>query len=404
MLNPLHFASVTSAYWAFTVTDGALRMLVLLHFYELGYSPFQLALLFLLYEFFGIVTNLFGGWLGARMGLKLTLEAGLLLQVVALMALSFLPEQWSMTASIVYVMGVQSLSGIAKDLTKMSSKSSVKLLSKEQHLFGWVAVLTGSKNTLKGVGFFVGGGLLAWVGFAPALWLMSAVLLVVAIMSSVYLPKGWGQINAKPKFQAMFSKSSAINRLSAARLFLFGARDVWFVVALPVYMSEVMGWSFTEIGAFMAAWVIAYGFVQAATPKFLRQSQPASRVIALAALLLMGSVLMIVIGRVFGLESGNWVLFGLMLFGLLFAINSSLHSYFILAYSEHDDVSMNVGFYYMANAGGRLIGTLLSGWVYVVGGIMGALWTAAAFLLLSALIAYYLPDTTHQNASDTAAS
>ena len=72
-----NYALVTASYWGFTLTDGALRMLVLLHFHQLGYTPVNLAFLFLLYEFFGILTNLFGGWIGSRFGLRLTLFAGL---------------------------------------------------------------------------------------------------------------------------------------------------------------------------------------------------------------------------------------------------------------------------------------------------------------------------------------
>src|SRR3546814_16323600 len=62
------YIAVTAAYWAFMLTDGALRMLVLLHFHTLGFSAIQLAYLFLLYEFMGVVTNLSAGWIAARFG------------------------------------------------------------------------------------------------------------------------------------------------------------------------------------------------------------------------------------------------------------------------------------------------------------------------------------------------
>src|SRR5690606_9320458 len=151
---------ITANYWAFTLTDGALRMLVVLHFHGLGYSPLDIALLFLFYEFFGVVTNLVGGWLGAQLGLNRTMNIGLGLQIVAL-AMLLVPPAW---VAVPWVMAAQALSGIAKVLNKMSAKSSVKLLVAEEAqgtLYNWVAILTGSKNALKGVGFFLGGALLA---------------------------------------------------------------------------------------------------------------------------------------------------------------------------------------------------------------------------------------------------
>ena len=145
------YIAVTAAYWAFMLSDGALRMLVLLHFHTLGFRPVQLAYLFLLYELAGMVTNLSAGWIAARFGLTATLYAGLGLQVVALIALAQLDPEWSLALSVAFVMGVQGASGVAKDLAKMSSKSAVKLLapSEEGGLFHWVAVLTGSKNVVK---------------------------------------------------------------------------------------------------------------------------------------------------------------------------------------------------------------------------------------------------------------
>ena len=188
MLTDLrNYTLVTAAYWGFTLTDGALRMLVLLHFHDLGYSAVQIAFLFLFYEFFGVVTNLVGGWIGSHMGLKVTLFAGLTLLVVALSSLAMLDPSWSVAVSVAYVMGAQALSGIAKDLTKMSSKSAIKVLLPEDAdsaLFKWVAVLTGSKNALKGAGFFLGGVLLSWLGFKGSLIAMAlglAVILAAAV-------------------------------------------------------------------------------------------------------------------------------------------------------------------------------------------------------------------------------
>ena len=274
MIGLRHYAIVTAAYWAFTLTDGALRLLVLLHFHELGYSPVQLAFLFLLYEFFGIVTNLLGGWLAARTGLRLTLTLGLALQVVALALLALLNRAWGAGASVAYVMACQSLSGIAKDLTKMSAKSAVKVLvpaGDDSRLFKWVAVLTGSKNALKGAGFFLGGVLLSTFGFRGALAAMAAGVAAVLLFVLTALPAAIGQAKKKPKFAGMLSASPGINRLSLARLALFAARDVWFVVSVPIFLASTLGWSFTQVGGFLALWVIGYGAVQGSSPAVLRR-------------------------------------------------------------------------------------------------------------------------------------
>src|SRR5690554_3685179 len=248
---------VTGNYWAFTLTDGALRMLVVLHFHSLGYTPLQIAALFLFYEIFGVITNLVGGYLGARLGLNRTMNIGLAMQVCALLMLT-VPPVW---LTVPWVMAAQALSGVAKDLNKMSAKSSIKLLvpdSQQGSLYKWVAILTGSKNALKGVGFFLGGALLALLVFSGAVLAMACELAVVWISSLVLLKKDLGKASAQPRFRDILSKSRAINILSAARLFLFGARDVWFVVALPVYLSSVFGWDFWMVGGFLAAWVIGY--------------------------------------------------------------------------------------------------------------------------------------------------
>jgi MFS family permease len=388
---------VTGNYWAFTLTDGALRMLVVLHFHSLGYSPLAIAALFLFYEFFGVLTNLLGGYLGARLGLNRTMNIGLGLQVGALLMLT-VPAAW---LTIPWVMGAQALSGIAKDLNKMSAKSSLKLLVPDGQpgtLYKWVAILTGSKNALKGVGFFLGGALLAWLGFTAALLLMATMLGLIWLASLALLQKDLGKASGKPKFREILSKSRAINRLSAARLFLFGARDVWFVVALPVYLSQVFGWDFWQVGGFLAVWVIGYGLVQSFAPALTRQLSgkaqgplPDGRAALVWALLLAGIPALIALGLGSPL-SAPWVLIGgLLLFGALFAVNSALHSYLILSYAKADGVSLDVGFYYMSNALGRLLGTLLSGWVYQVYGLAACLWISSVMLLLAALISIGLP-------------
>ncbi len=384
---------VTGNYWAFTLTDGALRMLVVLHFHALGYSPLQIAALFLFYEIFGVVTNLIGGYLGARLGLNRTMNLGLALQVAALLMLT-VPASW---LTVPWVMGAQALSGIAKDLNKMSAKSSIKLLvpdSQQGTFYKWVAILTGSKNALKGVGFFLGGALLTLLGFAGAVLSMAAVLALVWLASLVLLKKDLGKAKAKPKFRDILSKSRAINVLSAARLFLFGARDVWFVVALPVYLSAVFGWDFWMVGGFLACWIIGYGIVQSVAPAITGKRSgkvPDGRAACLWAASLAALPAAIAIGLATA-ASPQWVLIGgLMLFGVLFAVNSSLHSYLIVSYAKEDGVSLDVGFYYMSNALGRLVGTLLSGWVFQAYGLQACLWVSSLFVVLAALISLWLP-------------
>jgi predicted MFS family arabinose efflux permease len=384
---------VTGNYWAFTLTDGALRMLVVLHFHALGYTPLQIAALFLFYEIFGVVTNLVGGYLGARLGLNRTMNLGLGLQVLALLMLT-VPAAW---LTVPWVMGAQALSGIAKDLNKMSAKSSIKLLvpdNQQGTLYKWVAILTGSKNALKGVGFFLGGALLALLGFSGAVLAMAAVLALIWLGSLVLLKKDLGKARAKPKFRDLLSKSRAINILSAARLFLFGARDVWFVVALPVYLSTVFGWDFWMVGGFLAAWVIGYGIVQSFAPRITgkqRGQLPDGRAAFVWAALLAGLPALIALGLGTGWPA-QWVLLGgLLLFGVLFAVNSSLHSYLIVSYAKEDGVSLDVGFYYMSNALGRLMGTLLSGWLYQQYGLATCLWWSSLFVLLAALCSLGLP-------------
>ena len=391
------YAIVTGNYWAFTLTDGALRMLVVLHFHQLGYSPLQIAALFLFYEMFGIVTNLFGGYLGARIGLNRTMNIGLALQVVAL-ALLAVPTHW---LSVPLVMGAQALSGIAKDLNKMSAKSAIKLLvpgDQQGKLFKWIALLTGSKNALKGVGFFLGGALLALLSFKGAVLAMAAALALVWIASLLLLKQDLGKAKNKPKFSALFSKSRAINILSAARLFLFGARDVWFVVALPIFLSSQLQWDFWWVGGFLACWIIGYGIVQSIAPILLRTKTAAapngSAALLWAILLALGTVLLALAlnnAELMNMSVSAVLITGLILFGILFAINSSLHSYLIVSYAKDDGVSLDVGFYYMANAMGRLIGTILSGWIYQSAGLVACLWVSAIFITLTAVISIGLP-------------
>jgi len=393
-----NYVTVTAAYWAFTLTDGALRMLVLLHFNQLGYTPLQLAFLFLLYEFFGIVTNLVGGWAASRTGVRFTLVLGLVLQVAALAMLALLNRDWGLAASVAYAMGCQALSGIAKDLTKMSAKSAVKVLvptGDDSGLFKWVAVLTGSKNALKGAGFFVGGLLLSVLGFRGALLAMALGVLLVLLFVLTTLPGTIGQAKKKAAFAGILSNSSGINRLSLARMALFAARDVWFVVSVPIFLASVLGWSFAQVGGFMAIWVMAYGGVQSASPVLLRAvtggSAPGPGLTAALGLALAGVTALIPIGLALHWPAAPTMLGGLGLFGIVFALNSSVHSYLVLAYSETDRVSLSVGFYYMANACGRLLGTLLSGLLYQEAGVAASLWGAVVLAGIAGGVALLLP-------------
>ncbi|WP_448534695.1 organoarsenical effux MFS transporter ArsJ [Parathermosynechococcus lividus] len=393
-----NYMIVTLAYWGFTITDGALRMLVLLYFNQIGYTPLEIAFLFLFYEIFGIVTNFLGGWIGSRLGLNVTLYAGIGLQVVALVLLTPLTQAWPLWFAIPYVMAAQALSGVAKDLTKMSSKSAIRLVvpqEAESRLFKWVAVLTGSKNALKGVGFFVGSVLLTVVGFAAALWIM-AIALMFILLSGLLLPRGMGQIKKKIKFRQLFSKSKAINILSAARFFLFGARDVWFVVGLPVFLQSELGWSFYQVGGFLALWVIGYGAVQSSAPILLRYlnrgRSPQASTIQFWTFALTFVPGVIAFGLLSRWDPNAVIIGGLLLFGLIFAMNSAVHSYLVLAYTDDEKVALNVGFYYMANSGGRLAGTVLSGWVYQVWGLVGCLWVSMVFVLCAGLISLKLED------------
>ena len=397
------YIAVTASYWAFMLTDGALRMLVLLHFHTLGFSPVQLAYLFVLYEIAGMVTNLCAGFIAARYGLTATLYAGLGIQIIALLALSQLDPNWAIGVSVVYVMVVQGVSGVAKDLAKMSSKSAVKLLAPQQAggLFRWVAILTGSKNMVKGVGFLLGAALLATVGFVGAVLGMAAVLSVILITVLIAMPAGLPKGRKGAKFSEVFSKSANVNWLSAARVFLFGARDVWFVVGIPIYFYAVLSdgteagnrATFFLIGTFMAVWIILYGIVQTSAPRILRaQTRPEQELISTAshwAWALAAVPAMLTVAALMTDGPQLWLtvtlVLGLLVFGAIFAVNSSLHSYLILAFTKAERVTMDVGFYYMANAGGRLLGTVLSGLTYQWGGLALMLATATAMVAASAL-------------------
>ena len=394
-----NYGIVTAAYWGFTLTDGALRMLVLLHFYRLGYSPFTLAFLFLLYEAAGVLANLIGGWLATRYGITRMLTVGLSTQILGFLLLSFLSPDWTAAMSVAWVIGAQGVCGVAKDLTKTASKSAIKITAGQAsgQLFKWVAWFTGSKNAMKGVGFFIGGLLLDLLGFRGALWAMAALLAVIFVAVVLSLPPLRGQSKASKSAKELFAKSRAINLLAAARVALFGARDVWFVVGVPVFLYA-SGWTFTMVGGFLATWTIGYGLVQAMAPSLVRRSidgltaeVPAAR---LWSLLLTFVPIGLVLAVWFNVPHLEWVVVGgLGVFGFAFAVNSSVHSYLILAYAGSEKAAEDVGFYYAANAFGRLLGTLLSGVLYQWGGLLYALIGSALMLVVCWLITLLLPAT-----------
>ena len=396
-----HYAIVTAAYWGFTLTDGALRMLVLLHFYRLGYSSVTLAFLFLLYEAAGILANLIGGWLATRYGITRMLTVGLLTQITGFTVLSLLNPQWAPALSVAWVVVAQGICGVAKDLTKTAAKSAIKVTQAQakaqgaSQLFKWVAWFTGSKNAMKGAGFFLGGLLLQTVGFRASLWIMAGLLAIVLLGVATSLPTMMGKAKASKSAKELFAKSAGINALAAARVVLFGARDVWFVVSLPVFLYSV-GWSFTGVGSFLAAWTIGYGLVQALAPSIVRRSADGLSREVPAARLWSAALAVVAIGLAAAVGAGvphlEWIVVaGPGLFGFAFAINSSVHSYLILAYAGSEKAAEDVGFYYAANALGRFIGTLLSGLLYQWGGLLYALIGSATMLVICWLVTLTLP-------------
>ena len=404
-----HYAIVTAAYWGFTLTDGALRMLVLLHFYRLGYSSVTLAFLFLLYEAAGILANLIGGWLATRYGITRMLTVGLLTQITGFTVLSLLNPHWAPALSVAWVVVAQGICGVAKDLTKTAAKSAIKVTQAQakaqgaSQLFKWVAWFTGSKNAMKGAGFFLGGLLLQTVGFRASLWIMAGLLAIVLLGVATSLPTMMGKAKASKSAKELFAKSAGINALAAARVVLFGARDVWFVVSLPVFLYSV-GWSFTGVGSFLAAWTIGYGLVQALTPSIVRRSADGLSREVPAARLWSAALAVVAIGLAAAVGAGvphlEWIVVaGLGLFGFAFAINSSVHSYLILAYAGSEKAAEDVGFYYAANALGRFIGTLLSGLLYQWGGLLYALIGSATMLVICWLVTLTLPIRTPQVAA-----
>ena len=392
--SDLSFFLITFSYWFFMLTDGALRMLVLLHFHILGFSPLQLAYLFLLYEFFGMVTNLTAGWIAKKIGLNITLYSGLFLQILSLLLLTQIDKNWSITLSVIFVMTTQGLSGIAKDLTKMSSKSSVKLLAPDNNsnLFQWVSFMTGSKNAVKGFGFLLGSLLLTFIGFKLSLFFMAAFLSITLILVLILLRDKLSTTKKDTKFSEVFSKNKNINYLSLGRVFLFGARDTWLVVGLPIFLYSILSdgsiesnhKAFFVIGTFMAGWTVFYGFVQSITPKLVSNKNSTRKQIEFWASALAVIPLFLILLNFYTHDFLLHItIFVLFVFGFVFAINSSIHSFLILKFTDKNRVTLDVGFYYMSNAFGRLMGTLLSGLSYQYGGFSACVLVAAILLFIN---------------------
>ena len=267
----------------------------------------------------------------------------------------------------------------------------------------------GSKNAVKGLGFLIGALLLGRYGFEMAVIGMALVLSVVLAAVLIFMPSGLPRGMKGAKFTEVWSKDRRINQLSAARLFLFGARDVWFVVGIPVYFYAVLSdgsgagdrAAFFAIGSFMAVWIMLYGAVQACAPMIVRaKGRPLAEIMTracrwVAALTMVPAALSMLVA--FAQGHPSWLTFalvaGLLIFGFVFAVNSALHSYLILALTGPERVTFDVGFYYMANAAGRLCGTVLSGLSYQLGGLSACLATAAVFCGLSWVMAGKLEQT-----------
>ena len=391
-----HYLIVTSSYLGFTLSDGALRMLVLFYFFKLGFSPLMLALLFLLYEFAGVIANLGGGWLTTRFGIRIMLLVGLSLQIIGLIFLSLLDPSFDYILSIIWVLAAQGISGLAKDFTKTASKSAIKSMEvdERQGLFYWVSWFTGSKNAMKGIGFFLGGILLTKFGFQNSLWVMAGSLGLVLLLVSFLLPKNLGTSRPSGRIKELFSKSPEVNKIALARIFLFGGRDIWFVVAIPIFLYT-NGWDFWEVGGFLAGWTVFYGIVQAIAPNIIHLTNNGKTVSSKSILVWSISLALVplcLLGIMLAKTDLLLLLSGLVLFGFVFAINSSLHSFLIVAYAGSKKAAEDIGFYYAANAAGRLFGTFLSGLLFQLGGVLACLAGTTLFLIATSFVVWRLPE------------
>ena len=413
------FIIISITYLLFTVTDGAVRMLVLLHAYNKGFSAMEVAVMFALYELCGAGTNLAAGVMGARWGIQVTLVSGLLMQVVGLSLLYGWDDSWSKSTAIAYVTFAQALCGVAKDLVKLGGKTVTKLVTpeeKQESLFRLVSSLTGYKNSLKGVGYFLGAALLESSYFAAIHANVALVALALPFAVFGLRPELGRVAKENIALDSVFRQKPNINWLSLARFFLFGSRDLWFEVPLPFYLrsAEGLGWPRPAVGAALAGYIIAYGQFQSHSPRLilspLRQSPPNKHVCVLWNALLFVVPAFLAAG-VFGVHQADGaddasatraktvvLIIGVASFALVFAVNSAVHSYLVVKYSDGDKVAMNVGFYYMANAFGRLVGTIVSGALYsyvssdVDVGFAACFLAGAVFVALSGYVTTYIDD------------
>jgi hypothetical protein len=410
------FIIITITYLLFTVTDGAVRMLVLLHAYNKGFTAMEVAIMFTLYELMGAVTNLAAGVAGSKWGIRATLISGLLLQIVGLGMLYGWSDDWSKGEAIVYVTIAQAMCGIAKDLTKLGGKTVTKLVTPEEkqvRLFKLVSALTGYKNSLKGVGYFMGAALLDW-SYEAAISVNIGFIIVALPFAIFGLTTQLGRVASKNiTLAAVFKQSDNINYLSLARLFLFGSRDLWFEVPLPFYLRspEGLGWPRAAVGALLASYIIIYGQCQSYSPQLvlapLKQSPPNkwacilwNAVLAVCPIFMGAMALTSMYDEPGDSSTGKvaTLMIGVFSFAIIFAINSAVHSYLVVKYAEGNKVAMNVGFYYMANAFGRLTGTIISGALYsyvgsnVNDGLAACFLASLVFVVISTVVTFWLDD------------
>ena len=403
------------AYVVFTLTDGGARTIVLLHAHQLGFNAIEIALMFALYELMGVATNLAGGFFGSQHGLRFTVMLSLVLQLVGFTALActgtVFGELKDATDSVRFeafwwIASCQALNGIAKDLMKLAGKSTPKLVTgpnENSKLFKLVAYLTGMKNSMKGLGYFVGGLLLAGTGYVGALAIMGGFIAILAPFSWIYLDSDLGIAKKRPKCSQVFNKNRNVNILSGARFFLFGSRDIWFEVAAPLFLAAApLDWSDGSVGGFMAGYTIIYGQFQALTATAFKTEKlkrnPNNRDVVILAMICavlpaaLGGLLYVIRDHITATQVV--LIMGVALYAIVFAANSSVHSFMIVLYSNRDKVAMDLGFYYMANAGGRLVGTVASGFVFYHTkseyGLSVCLWISSAFLLGAALVSMLL--------------
>ncbi|CAM9245362.1 unnamed protein product [Scytosiphon promiscuus] len=411
------------SYNGYTVTDGALRLIVLLHAADLGFNAIEIAFMFSAYEVAGVFTNLFGGVAGSKYGLRCTLLTSLTLQIACLAALTqtepilgdlkeATPGSTRYLEATIYITAWQALAGVAKDLMKLTGKATPKLVTKEGaegRLFQLVAWLTGMKNALKGFGSFLGALLVAQIGYVDSLWILVGICGIFVPVGIFGMDRGLGVSPGKNiDWKSLFSKGRNVNVLSAARFFLFGSRDVWFEIGLPLFLRVELGWKRELVGLILAGYIVIYGNLQAASTKLYKNADGTSRQPTGAAAYKWAAYcslapLITGIATYFthkvaesDLATALVLITGVVAFAAMFAVNSSVHSYLIVSYSNKDKVAMDLGFYYMANAMGRLVGVLVGGFLYHYTsddfGLSMCLIVACPFLVAAAAIAYRLPD------------